>query len=180
MNYFEFYNLPIRLTLDLNVLKKLFYKKSREYHPDFYTSSSAEKQTEVMYLATLNNKAYKILSDFDKRMEYVLQTLGIMGAEGETKMPQDFLIEMMEINETLADLQFDFDEEKYLQVKKEVQTIENQLFVEIQAILDNPDAKEFTEADKKKLKNFYLKRRYLLRIQKSLTNFASQFKDKEI
>jgi molecular chaperone HscB len=90
MNYFEFYHLPIRFQIDAAALKKSFYSNSRKYHPDFYTSESAEKQAEVLQLSTLNNKAYKTLSDFDKRMEYVLQLLNGLGKEGETNCPKIF------------------------------------------------------------------------------------------
>jgi molecular chaperone HscB len=174
MNYFEFYHLPIRFQIDAAALKKAFYSNSRKYHPDFYTSESAEKQAEVLQLSTLNNKAYKTLSDFDKRMEYVLQGLNLLGQEGETKLPQDFLMEMMEINESLADLQFDFDAEKYQQILKEIKTIENQLVNEVKPMLETADAKLLTHDEKKNVKNFYLKRRYLLRIQKTLATFAAQ------
>jgi molecular chaperone HscB len=174
MNYFEFYQLPIRFQIDAAALKKSFYSNSRKYHPDFYTAESAEKQAEVLQLSTLNNKAYKTLSDFDKRMEYVLQLLNALGKEGETKLPQDFLMEMMELNETLADLQFDFDAEKYQQILKEIKTIENQLLNEVKPLLETADALLLTYNEKKNVKNFYLKRRYLLRIQKTLSTFAAQ------
>lgn len=174
MNYFEFYQMPIRFKIEEARLKKLFHTKSRQYHPDFYTSESAEKQAEVLQLSTLNNKAYKTLSDFDKRMEYVLQCLNVLGKEGETKLPQDFLIEMMDINESLADLQFDFDAEKYQQILNEIKSIENQLVNEVKAVLETLDATILTHDEKKNVKNFYLKRRYLLRIQKTLTTFAAQ------
>jgi molecular chaperone HscB len=174
MNYFEFYHLPIRFQIDGAALKKAFYSNSRKYHPDFYTSESAEKQAEVLSLSTLNNKAYKTLSDFDKRMEYVLQLLNLLGKEGETKLPQDFLMEMMEMNESLADLQFDFDAQKYQQILKDIKMIENQLLSDVQPVLEKPDATILTHDEKKNVIFFYLKRRYLLRIRKTLSTFAAQ------
>ena len=46
MNYFEFYKIPIAFFLDEKALKKQFYKLSKQYHPDFYTLESEEKQAE--------------------------------------------------------------------------------------------------------------------------------------
>ncbi|MEL6867695.1 MAG: DnaJ domain-containing protein, partial [Bacteroidota bacterium] len=73
MNYFEFYELPVSFDLDAERLRKIFYANSRKYHPDFYTQDSAEAQAEALERSTLNNEAYKTLSNADLRMRYVLQ-----------------------------------------------------------------------------------------------------------
>jgi molecular chaperone HscB len=38
---------------------------------------------EVLELSTLNNNAYKTLSDFDKRMKYILELKEVLGEEGK-------------------------------------------------------------------------------------------------
>ena len=76
MNYFEFYKIPISFKVDEEGIKKQFYRYSKEYHPDFYTLESEEKQAEVLQLSTLNNEAYQTLSNQDRRMKYVLQLKG--------------------------------------------------------------------------------------------------------
>jgi molecular chaperone HscB len=83
-------------------------------------------------------------------------------------------MEMMELNETLADLQVDFDAEKYQQILKEIKIIENQLLNEVNPLLETANALLLTYNEKKNVKIFYLKRRYLLRIQKTLSTFAAQ------
>jgi len=72
LNYFELYNLPISFQIDNALVKKKFYELSKRYHPDFYVNESDEKQAEILELSTLNNKAYQVLSDPLKRIEYVL------------------------------------------------------------------------------------------------------------
>ncbi len=85
MNFFEFYNIPIAFKLDEAALKKTFYANSKKYHPDFHTLESEDKQDEILELSTINTEAYKILSDFDKRMKYILDLKGTMAAEGEIR-----------------------------------------------------------------------------------------------
>jgi molecular chaperone HscB len=172
MNFFEFYNIPIAFKLDEAALKKTFYANSKKYHPDFHTLESEDKQDEILELSTLNTEAYKILSDFDKRMKYILDLKGTMAAEGENKLPQDFLMEMMDINEAIMELEFDFDEKAYNKALKDVQALENQQLEEINLVLDNFDNATTPQSELEKVKNFYLKKRYLLRIRENLSKFA--------
>lgn len=172
MNYFEFYDIPVSFKIDAAALKKLFYAYSRKYHPDFHTLENADKQAEILELSTLNTEAYKTLSDFDKRMKYVLDLKGTMGAEGENKLPQDFLMDMMDINETIMSLKFDFDESEYQKTLTTIQNIENQLFELIEPVINSFDDSISSQEDLEKIKIFYLKKRYLLRIRENLSKFA--------
>ncbi len=172
MNYFEFYGIPTSFKVDAGALKKVFYANSKKYHPDFFTLESDEKQAEILELSTLNTEAYKTLSDFDKRMKYILDLKGVMAAEGENKLPQDFLMEMMDINEAIMELEFDFDKTVYHKALKDAQDIENQIFKEIEPILDSYDEALTPLSQLEEVKNFYLKKRYLLRIRENLSKFA--------
>jgi molecular chaperone HscB len=172
VKYFELYDLPVSFILDKKALKRKFYKLSKQFHPDFFTLETEEKQAEILELSTINNEAYKTLSDFDKRMEYILKAKGVYAAEGQNKMPQDFLMEMMDINEALMELEFDFDSETFENTKTEVGNLEKDLSESIQPLLENyKDAADNT-ADLEKIKEFYFKRKYLLRIQNNLSKFA--------
>lgn len=170
-NYFEFYDIPISFEVDESVIKKIFYANSKKYHPDFYTMESDEKQAEILELSTLNNEAYKVLSDFDKRMKYILDLKGVLADEGQNNIPQSFLMEMMDINEALMELEFDFDVQKHETITKEIGDLNQNMLKNIQPIL-----KEYTDnqtIDLTPVKEYYLKRRYLLRIQENLNKFAS-------
>jgi molecular chaperone HscB len=171
-NYFDFYKLPISFNVDEAVLKRIFYANSKQFHPDFFTLDSAEKQAEILELSTLNTEAYKTLSDFEKRMKYILDLKGVMGKEGENKLPQDFLMDMMDINEALIELEMDYDEAAHQKVLLEVQTIENQLFMEVEDILEGYQEGVTQLSELEEVKNFYLKKRYLLRIRENLSKFA--------
>ena len=172
MNYFEFYNIPLGFKIDEAALKRTFYANSKQFHPDFFTLESEEKQAEILELSTLNTEAYKTLSDFEKRMKYILDLKGVMGKEGENKLPQDFLMDMMDINEALMDLDMDYDEPTHKKVLADVQTLENQLFMEVKDTLENYQDGITPTSELEEVKKFYLKKRYLLRIRENLSKFA--------
>lgn len=174
MNYFEFYDIPISFLVDEAALKKQFYANSKKYHPDFHTLESEEKQAEILELSTLNNTAYKTLLNFDKRMQYVLQLMNALEEEGQNKIPQAFLMEMMDLNENLMELEFDYDPAKHQQIQAELAQLEGQLKETVQPQLENFDPKESDSVELSAIKDYYLKKRYLLRIRENLSKFASR------
>ena len=174
MNYFEFYDIPVAFQLDEVALKRTFYANSKRYHPDFFTLEDEGRQNEILELSTLNTQAYKTLSDFDRRMKYVLDLKGVLAEEGKNILPQDFLMDMMDINEAIMELEFDYDEMTYQKVLTDVQNIDNQIFNEIQPIVENYRDGMTPQYDLEKVKNFYLKKRYLLRILENVSKFAPQ------
>jgi molecular chaperone HscB len=174
MNYFEFYNLPISFNVDAAALKKTFYSFSKKYHPDFFTMESDEEKAKILELSTLNTQAYKTLSDTERRMKYVLELTGAMGEEGQNKLPQDFLGEMMDINEAIMELEFDPDMEAVERVRKDVQDIDNQLLTGIKPVLESYKHGESDPSVLQDVKIFFLKKRYLFRIFENLSKFAAR------
>jgi molecular chaperone HscB len=174
MNYFEFYNIPISFNVDAAALKKTFYGYSKKYHPDFFTQESEEAQAKILELSTLNTQAYKTLSDAECRMKYVLDLTGTMDEEGQNKLPQDFLSDMMDINEAIMELEFDADAETIERVKKDVQDIDNQLITGINPILNSYKYGESDPSVLESVKIFFLKKRYLFRIFENLSKFAAR------
>ena len=171
-NYFDFFEMNASFFIDEAQLKKQFYQNSKRFHPDFYAMESEEKQEEVLGLSTLNNKAYEILNNFDFRMRYVLELEGVIKEEGQNALPQMFLMEMMDVNEALMDLQMDFIEEDYKKIILEIEEIESRLWSGVE-----PDLLAFAESKSdcnlEKIKDYYFKKKYLLRIRENLDKFAS-------
>jgi molecular chaperone HscB len=172
LTYFDFYNIPVGFYLDEAALKKAFYAKSKAFHPDFHTLADDAAQEDALAMSSLNTEAYKTLSNFESRMEYILRTKGILGEEGQEKMPQDFLLEMMELNELIMDLEFDFDAANLEKAQKMLQSLENEALNEVESILKHYNESTTSAEDEKKIKIFYLKSKYFLRIQKSIRTFA--------
>ena len=170
MNYYELYELPISFNPDQQLVKQKFYELSKKYHPDFYINQNQEKQDEVLELSTLNNKAFQVLKDPQKRLQYILGLKGQL-IEGETYiLPQSFLMQMMEVNEALMELEFDRNEEKLEQLKKEIAQIENTLIEELNTLTNRFDYA--TEADQevllKGIKDNYYRNKYINRIKETL------------
>ncbi len=173
MNHFEFYEIPVALILDESKVRRTYLLNSKKYHPDFHTQSSESAQAEMLERSTQNNEAFKTLSDPDKRIHYVLEIKGLLGKDNENpSLPQDFLMEMMDINEALMELDFDFDAERYSSTFKSVQTLENELDKSVQPYLSHWTEAAGNEADLLKVREFYFKKRYLLRIKENLSKFA--------
>jgi molecular chaperone HscB len=103
MTYFELYNEPINLMIDASALKKTYYKLSMQYHPDKVLGNDAIAQDEALQLSASVNEGYKTLSDFQLRMAYILQSQQIITENETYQLPNDFLMEMMDLNEKIMD-----------------------------------------------------------------------------
>ncbi len=167
-NYFVFYGLPVSFEPDLNALKQQFYAYSKQFHPDFFAQESEDVQMQVLELSTFNNKAYKTLSHFDKRMKYVLELRGLLEENEKYQLPPSFLMEMMDINEALMELQMEPDVDALQKKKEEVAQIEANLLTEITPILAAYDENTTSEAELLKVKAYYYQKKYLSRISESI------------
>lgn len=172
MNYFDFFGIPLSPSLDAGELRRQFLANSKKYHPDFYTLEGEIKQAEILELSTLNNQAYKVLKDDDQRLKHLLEIKGVLAEEGQNSVPQDFLMEMMDINEGLMELEFEPDSEKVKAVKTAVEELEKNMLAKVQSIIEHYDDQSVTTEELNSLKDYYLKKRYLLRIHKNLSTFA--------
>lgn len=171
-NYFEFYELPISPKVDETLLRKRFLELSKRFHPDFYTLESPEKQAEVLELSTLNNQAYQVLSDFDLRLKHLLELKQALADEGQNQLPQSFLMEMMDINELVMELSMDDSPALLEQALAQTAALEKSLWDDISASVDLYDDQTVSAETLENLKNFFLKKRYLLRIKENVLKFA--------
>lgn len=165
MNYFELYEIPISFNPNQDVIKQKFYALSKKYHPDFYINESQEMQDEVLELSTLNNKAFQVLKDNQKRLHYILELKGQL-VEGENySLPQSFLMEMMDVNEALMEEDVDVEA-----LTKQISEIEILLSNELIALTTSFDASDGPEQENslKAIKDIYYRNKYLWRIKESL------------
>ncbi len=176
MNYFDLYQLPVSFHVDETQVKKKFYDLSKRYHPDFYVNESVEKQQEILELSTLNNKAYQILSNPLKRIEYILSLKNLIAEGDKYQLPQDFLMEMMDVNEALMEQEVEPNASTLIHITQQVDEIEKNLFDELKHHTDTFDNQP--EQDKEyillKIKDIWYRQKYLLRIRDSLNKFATR------
>ena len=119
VDYFTFFGIPPKLSLDVPALEKEFYELSRKLHPDLNARGGNLEQQWSLEQSSLLNDAYRTLRDPIKRTEYLLHLEGIVleeqsksateqaRATGEVKkqiVPPDLLEEVFELNMQLEEL----------------------------------------------------------------------------
>ena len=139
-HYFAFYGLPISFYPDEKALKKLFLETSRKFHPDYFTLASEDEKANALIQSSYNNDAYKVLSDEHSRLKYILDLKNILKEEGKNAIPQEFLMEMMELNEKVMELQFDFEKPIYEACLSELSNLKKSIFSEVEDVM-----KSYTE-----------------------------------
>ena len=176
MNYFELYDLQVSFNIDGNLLKKKFYELSKRYHPDFYVNESEEKQEEILQLSTQTNKGYQTLSDKQKLVAYILSMSKLLDDSDKYQLPQDFLMEMMEVNEALMELNTKPNTEILEQISSQIRDMEDNLSKELDYHTQNFDAQNGNDNEiiLLKIKDIWYRKKYLLRIQDSLNKFATR------
>jgi molecular chaperone HscB len=171
-NYFEFFGISPAFFPDEKALRQKYYEISKSFHPDYYTLADEQKQNEVLELTSLNNKAFTILSGFESRVFYILSLYFDMKEESGYAMDPEFLSDMMDFNEKLMDAQMDEDMEVLQDLKKEIQ----EMLVSADANI-KPEMLAFDQGNRdenilKKVRDYYFKRKYILRIQENIPTFA--------
>jgi molecular chaperone HscB len=109
--------------LDESALEKAYRDLSRQVHPDRYARADARARRASLARSVQLNQAWKTLRDPVKRAEYLLSLQGyeVGGEEGTHKpgaggskervpVPQDLLMEVMELREALLEARGDGDQ----------------------------------------------------------------------
>jgi molecular chaperone HscB len=119
MDYFEFFLLPRKLTLDVPALEKQFYAMSRKLHPDRFAGKPVAEQEAALAQSSLLNDAYRTLKDPILRTQYLLKLEGVeleeqskaatdaarsSGVEKKQVVPPELLEEVFELNMQLQEM----------------------------------------------------------------------------
>lgn len=153
MNYFELFDLPVSFNFDRKKLALKYFELQKKYHPDFFVNASDQEKEEALEISTQLNKALKILKNEDETIKYVLQLKGLLEEEEKYKLPPDFLMEMMELNEELDN-----------NSAKKIEALEADLYSKVKPVLENYIDTNNNTPGLLKLKEYYYKKKYLHRI----------------
>jgi len=167
INYFEFFGIDISFDVDLPELRKKYISKSKAFHPDFHALDDTSEQEKMLEKSTHNNQGWKVLSDENKRIAHILDLHDALPKEGEAKVPQEFLMEMMDLNEALMELQFGEDPSLKSKVLSDLAEIKSGISQDAQAAMsawDEDHEAKFLEI----IRDYYLKMKYLKRIEEKL------------
>jgi molecular chaperone HscB len=104
-DYFAVFELPRKLQLDEEGLRRRFYELSRRHHPDFHQLAGQDAQAASLADSALINRAYRALRDPLARVEYLvaLEAGQESSAPSKPAVPRNLLMEMMEIQEALEE-----------------------------------------------------------------------------
>jgi molecular chaperone HscB len=104
-SYFDLFEVPRKLWIEISALEKKFLELSWKLHPDKFVNASPEEQELSLKNSSELNDAYRVLRDPVARVEYLLELEG-MRKEGEHKQqaPPELLEEVFELNESLDEL----------------------------------------------------------------------------
>lgn len=156
MNYFELFGFEVAPQVDKSLVAKKYFALQKNSHPDFFTQSTETEQENALEQSADINKAFAVFQDEDKTLEYFLQLKEVIQTDEKYQLPPDFLMEMMEINETL-------DEKDGVTLAAEMAEIEKPMRAEIESLLSQNPA-QLDAAAYEKLKAYYYKKKYLKRI----------------
>jgi molecular chaperone HscB len=156
----------------MDLLRQRYLSRSKEFHPDFFAQQGEEAQQEALRWTAYNNEAFQVLSNRDRRFQYLLGLLGHWEEGERSSLPQSFLMEMMDLNEAIMELRMSRDQAAQMELIKTVQELEKEAF---EAIL--PDLQAYSPSEPQaeileKVKLFEKKVQYFLRIQENIRNIA--------
>ncbi|MCP3662012.1 MAG: Fe-S protein assembly co-chaperone HscB [Gammaproteobacteria bacterium] len=101
-NYFELFGLSVGYIIDIDRLSRRYRELQQVVHPDRYANGTDQEKRLSMQGATRINEAFETLKDPIARGRYLLQLHDIeMESQQETTQDAGFLIEQLELRETL-------------------------------------------------------------------------------
>jgi molecular chaperone HscB len=100
--YFELFGLAPAFSIDLESLEKAYREIQARVHPDrFAHAGDAERRASLQW-TTRVNEAYRALKSPVQRASHILALHGVdVAFETNTAMPQEFLMQQMELRESL-------------------------------------------------------------------------------
>ena len=164
MNYFELFEIPIQLQVDAKQLSGKFLQLSRRYHPDFYTQDTPDAQEDALQKSALLNKAWNVFQQPDQTIAYVLNLKGLLDEQEKFQLDPDFLMEMMDINEAIAEN----DPARQTSLNERLQELQQEIYAPVKKIVEDYQEGATTEAELLKVKAYYFQKKYLDRIFSSL------------
>ncbi len=161
MNYFELYGIPVTLSPDASLVKKKFYELSRQFHPDFHGQATEEEQAAILEKAAQVNRAYKIFNNREETIRYVLQEKGLLEEEEKYRLPQDFLMEMMELNEQVMEINGDDAKKNILD---RITELKKESYEPVEKIVAGYQEGVTSEKELLQVKEYYFRNKYLEKV----------------
>ncbi len=109
VNYFQLLGIPAAFDIDPAELQRNYLNLAQAVHPDRLLAQSPEVSALSLRTTSQLNRARTVLLDPVLRAEYLLGMAGGPSAQEEKTVPQDVLMETMEIREAIDDAKTEGD-----------------------------------------------------------------------
>jgi len=103
-NYFELFGLKPAFELDIDSIAARYRDLQRAVHPDKFANAPDQERRLSVQQAAQINEAYQTLKLPLSRARYLLELNGITLNDNDTAMEPMFLMEQMELRESLAEV----------------------------------------------------------------------------
>ena len=167
MNYFELFDLPVQLKVDKAAVRKKYLDLSRQSHPDYFINEGTDEQQRALETSASLNKALKTLTNEDELIKYVLTEKELLEKDEKYVLPASFLMEMMEFNESIAELQFGEDS-NVEKLKEGLDTLQGDIYGFVKEVIENYKEGITTKEELLQVKEYYFKKKYLERLRHQL------------
>lgn len=168
MNYFDLFGIPSSLKVDTNKLTATYFALQKKFHPDFHTNATEQQKDEMLEKSSAINKAWKIFKDPDATIQYVLMEKGLLEEEEKYKLSQDFLMEIMELNEEIMDAKMEEDAVTIARLKNQLNELNASIYAPVTQIMENYQEGITTTEELLQVKDCYYRKKYLNRILEGL------------
>jgi len=175
VNYFELYGIAESFNPDPAVVKKRYYELSRLHHPDRFATADEATKAATLRMSAVNNDAYKTLNSADATMAYILKLHQLLEDEEKYNLPPAFLMEMMDLNEVTSE--WETEPANEILKQQAINALANQMEqweIKVKPLTQKFDAGDHTSELLTRIKDYYFRKKYLLRIQERINTFASR------
>lgn len=173
--YFNLFEIQESLQPDISLLKKQFYNLSKQFHPDRLVNSDEDTKADALQKVTTINQAFKTLTNKDLLINYILHIKDIIKTDEKQQVPSKYLIEIMKLNEAVSDYEDDLANESlkqaaYNSLQEHLQNLESSFEQISKTYSFQPNNQENLAL----LKDYFFKRKYLLRIQERILKMSER------
>ena len=137
-DHFTLFGLPQRFNVDASALDRRYREIAAQVHPDRFTQAGDAERRLSLQWATRVNEAYQTLKKPLSRAQYLLLLAGHdVGAENNTAMPPEFLMEQMEWREAVAEARLACEHGELEQLHHRVRQRMNSRYEQLAGLLDD-------------------------------------------
>uniref|UniRef100_A0A182PNF7 J domain-containing protein n=1 Tax=Anopheles epiroticus TaxID=199890 RepID=A0A182PNF7_9DIPT len=153
-DYFELLKLKKEFNIDAVKLVQNYRHIQSMIHPDKFAQKSEHEKTIALEWSSLVNKAYNTLSKSIERGKYLLMLNGVSISEENTSVDKEFLLKMMDVNESVEDAE----------TKNELEGIASDVSTDVE-LLNSQLIAHFEANDVESAKETIVRLKYMINIE---------------